>query len=69
MSPTVDVNPARECEHCYFVAELLQHPEFPLLIGGGRCGALGRHQVVVVKAALGRLYVAQVSCGSTFAAE
>ena len=27
MSPTVDVGPAHVCDHWYYIAQLLQHPE------------------------------------------
>ena len=30
MSPTVDVDTVHGCECCYFIAQLLQHPEFPV---------------------------------------
>ena len=66
MPPAVHVDPARGCEHCEFVPELLQHPEFPGLPPAewrGRYGVLGHHQIVVVKVALRRLEAAQVSCG------
>ena len=30
MSPAINVDPIHGCEHCCFIAELLQHPEFPV---------------------------------------
>ena len=66
MPPAVHVDPFHGCEHCYFIAELLQRPKFPvhdLLNGVWPLWSLGRHQVVVAKVALRQLQGALVSCG------